>query len=94
MPRATRAAADPEADTVAAGSFSWFDAVNPFDRLGANPRFEGCVFARSGYALGSSASLSDGGGSDGLRFVRNTARPSPRRPSPDGHLPTGLLAGA
>ena len=57
--------------TLANCSFEWWDAIVPFDVVGDGARVSDCSFVRGGYALGESASLSDGGRSDGLVFERN-----------------------
>ena len=55
-------------------TFDWFDAVAPLNRIGDSAFVADTLFSRSAYALGESASLSDGGKSAGLLFEYNTIR--------------------
>merc|ERR1740117_1849266 len=51
---------------------AWDASLVPFNRLGQNAHFSGNLFTRNGYALGESASLSDGGTASGIVFEHNT----------------------
>jgi len=52
-------------------TFEWNDHVHLFDRVGKGAFFSDCTFMRQGYALGESATLSDGGLAAGLVFQHN-----------------------
>ena len=52
-------------------TFEWNDHVHLFDRVGKGAFFSDCTFMRQGYALGESATLSDGGQAAGLVFQHN-----------------------
>lgn len=55
-------------------TFEWGQTVAPFNRIGEGAFVSDCAFLRGQYALGESASLSDGGGSGGLVFQHNAVR--------------------
>ena len=53
-------------------SVAWADATPIFNRVGPRALVRDCRFSRIGYALGESATLSDGGQSSELVFDHNT----------------------
>ena len=58
--------------TMLNSSVAWADATPLFNRVGKSALVRDCRFSRIGYALGESATLSDGGQSSELVFEHNS----------------------